>query len=79
MKTNLDKLDALIAQLPDNGPPRGEEFTVAEYMKRRSFPDNPTGKQAAYRELDAFLEAGKITVRKGLVGKREGNIYAPTK
>jgi hypothetical protein len=79
MKTNLDKLDALIAELPDNGPPEGDEFTVAEYMERRKFPDTPTGKQSAYRELDAFLASGKLTVRKGRVGKREGNIYAPTK
>ena len=80
MRNNkLDAIDALIAELPDTGPPTGDEFTVTQWMERRGLTDGPIGQQQAYRELRKLIAQGNIKSRTGKIGSRQGNIYVPTK
>lgn len=74
----LEKLDELIAAMPDMSEPREDEFTVDEWMERKGYPRNQNGRQKAYRDLTTLLDEGQLTVRKGKVGHKRANIYKIT-
>jgi DNA-binding transcriptional ArsR family regulator len=78
MKTNLDALDKLIAEMPYEGPPREGEYTVYDYQTRYEQHNGvPLSLPAAQRHLKKMEDEGLVTMRKGRVNGKQGNIYKP--
>lgn len=74
MKT-LEKLDKLLAMLPDNAPPREGEFTVYDAMARHGMEITHANRQKMSGLLRGMVDNGSVSVRKGAVDGRCTNIY----
>ena len=76
MNDSLTAIDKLLAEMPNEGPPEGDEFTVYQYMdsyaKRNKVKISLPG---AYKQLEKMLDNGLVVMRKGRVNNKVGNIY----
>jgi hypothetical protein len=76
MNDPLLAIDKLLAEMPNEGPPEEDEFTLYEYMdvynKRHKVNLSTSG---ANRHLKNMLKDGLVTMRKGRLGGKIGNIY----
>ena len=76
MKTNLEALDKLIMEMPYEGPPRDGEYTTYDYRdKYEEHNGVALSLPAAQRHLKRMEAEGLVTMRKGRVNGKQGNIY----
>jgi len=80
MTTNLDALDKLIAELPDEGPPKKGEFTIYQFIEKyQNQKKTDLSQSGAYKMLQKMEKSGSLKSRTGRVNGKQGKIYAPTK
>ena len=76
MTSKLDAIDKLLAEEPYAGPPREDEFTIQDFIQRFKEKNNQSlSHPGASKRLDKMIEAGMVTMRKGRVSTKQGNIY----
>lgn len=76
MNDPLSAIDKLLAEMPDEGPPKGDEFTLYDYLegyKRKN--ETNISIPGATKQLSKMVESGVLTMRKGRVNGKQGNIY----
>lgn len=72
MTTKQKTLKNLVKKHATGGPPVGNEFTTRDWEKAAGISNSHADKQ-----LKALVASGELTVRKGKVGFKSGNIYKP--
>ena len=72
--TKKNKLQKLAESYVTAGPPEGDEFTIYEYMEAVG-GDKPMNIKTAQPHLTDMVNKGVLSVRKGRVNGRRGNIY----
>lgn len=78
MNKTLSAIDKLLAEMPNDGPPVGDEFTIYQYLeayKRRNGAE--ISLSGAKKHLDKMISTNQVSVRKGRVNGKQGNIYKP--
>ena len=76
MNTNvLDRIDSILKEYGTQDEPGPDEFTIYTVMESKGWSDNPANRRKALRLMDDMLASGLISMRKGRVRNREGNIY----
>ena len=77
-KKTIEAIDALIEEVGDNGPPRDDEFTAQDFLiRQRDKLGHSVDPANVTRHLNKLVSSGALTVRKGWVNSKSGNVYKP--